>query len=156
VGERELVATLECILAGFPPAPVPALRLELLRDSFPALAPVAPPGDLPVLERALVVGLKASARETEEDDILRRGRLTARQRSYAHLWGYPYVLEEFRFHLSLGDTPDRRFLAELGGLIPPEALEPFTLDTLCLCAQPSPGAPFSLIRELPLGLSPGI
>lgn len=39
---------------------------------------------------------------TQEDRARRRPeRLTERQRDYLDRWGYPYVMEEFRFHMTL-------------------------------------------------------
>jgi hypothetical protein len=150
-GGRGIDRGLEAILASARPVRMPRMRLVLMRDSFPALVPEGAAEGLGALERALVEGLRPCAEAPDEECIRRRGHLTARQRAYAEAWGYPYVLEEFRFHMSLGDFPDRRFLEELSAAFTPEALAPFVMDTLCLCAQPSPSAPFRLIREIPLG-----
>ena len=45
----------------------------------------------------------ASARRSRREDRARRNpsALTPRQRDYLDRWGYPYVMEEFRFHMTL-------------------------------------------------------
>ena len=58
-------------------------------------------------------------------------------------WGYPYVMEEFRFHMTLTGKlpkavlPDVRAVLDtaLEGLIP----DPFTLDTICLVGEDDEG-----------------
>ena len=71
-------------------------------------------------------------------------------------WGYPYVLEEWRFHLTLtGRLPDeaertaitnvlrRRF----GGLVD----RPLLVRDLCVFRQSSPDRPFSVLARFRLG-----
>jgi Protein of unknown function (DUF1045) len=77
-----------------------------------------------------------------------RAALTPRQRELLTTWGYPYVLDEFRFHLTLTDRiPDERrpeveralsdwFAGVLGADMPVDALAVFT--------EAEPGAPFEL------------
>jgi hypothetical protein len=74
--------------------------------------------------------------------------LTPRQRELLKRWGYPYVLDEFRFHLTLTDRipVERRpeveralsdwFAMLLGADVPVDALAVFT--------EAEPGAPFEL------------
>jgi hypothetical protein len=79
--------------------------------------------------------------------------LTARQRDLLDQWGYPYVMDEFRFHLTLtnGLAPD---LAEavlpvaqdwFGPVLP----QPFRVEDLCLCAE-APDGRFHLIHRYAL------
>jgi hypothetical protein len=70
------------------------------------------------------------------------------QRQMLETWGYPYVLDEFRFHLTVTDRipPDRQpavrdtltdwFTESLG--------ESIVLDAVALFVEPEPGAPFEL------------
>ena len=89
-----------------------------------------------------------------EDDIQRRkpNQLTERQRGYLQMWGYPYVFEDFRFHLTLSraledeevkaahDAAQNHFKAQLGQplLVDGSALfrqddrqSDFVVDTYC-------------------------
>jgi hypothetical protein len=61
------------------------------------LAEVAP------LERAVVTRFEKYRAPLNDAEIARRERhaLSARQRSLLDTYGYPYVLDEFRFHMSL-------------------------------------------------------
>jgi hypothetical protein len=81
-------------------------------------------------------------------------RLTPRQRELLDQFGYPYVMEEFRFHLTLSGrlTDDQMAmlrplaLAHFDGLQP----EPFVLEDLCLFGEAADGR-FHLLNRYPLG-----
>jgi hypothetical protein len=91
-----------------------------------------------------------------EQEMQRRleSSLTPRQRELLAAWGYPYVLDEFRFHMTLSDSlpndGDRQ--AVLGWWrerVP--ALGPMAIDGAALYVEPEPGAPFALWARLPFG-----
>lgn len=81
--------------------------------------------------------------------------LNDRQRTYVDAWGYPYVFEEFRFHMTLtcrlDDEERARYRAILDGLSAPALRAPVAVRSLCLFEQPEAGAPFVLIRRFPFG-----
>jgi hypothetical protein len=70
-------------------------------------------------------------------------------------WGYPFVLDEFRYHLTLGDPiespcgppPPRslNLLDLLSSLLAGEETRSLTIDGLCLGRQASAGAPFAIL-----------
>lgn len=82
------------------------------------------------------------------DEIARRrpDRLSSRQREYLTKWGYPYVFEEFRFHMTLtGPVADDRRTAvrhvldrRFGSLLD----MPIVVDALALFAEPVPPGDF--------------
>jgi Protein of unknown function (DUF1045) len=79
--------------------------------------------------------------------------LNARQRELLERWGYPYVLDEFRFHMTLSDSiepDDRQALIEWWGMQLP-ALGPLPIDGAALFVEPQPGKPFVLAARLPFG-----
>ena len=89
-----------------------------------------------------------------EIETRRPERLTERQRRSLHRWGYPFVLDEFRFHMTVtGPVPEREdhvaralenhFAAVLG--------RPLALDGLGLFVEPEPGAPFHVHAFHPFG-----
>jgi hypothetical protein len=93
--------------------------------------------------------------QPNEPDRRRRlqTNLTARQRELLDQWGYPYVLDEFRFHMTLSDSIEaderqamidwwRAQLTELG---------PLPIDGAALYVEPCPGEPFVLAKRLPFG-----
>ena len=90
-----------------------------------------------------------------EAEIARRRpeSLTPRQRDLLARFGYPYVMEEFQFHLTLSDrlsaddAPRIKAAAaqHFAGLIP----NPFRLEDLCLCGEDQAGR-FHLLHRYPL------
>ena len=94
------------------------------------------------------------AQPSEADRRRRLGAsLTARQRELLDQWGYPYVLDEFRFHMTLSDAIEaderqalidwwRARLVDLG---------PLPIDGAALYVEPCPGEPFVLAERLPFG-----
>ncbi|MEA3120470.1 MAG: hypothetical protein QOH33_2 [Paraburkholderia sp.] len=87
----------------------------------------------------------------------RRRRLDAdlnpRQRELLERWGYPFVLDEFRFHMTLSDSiepDDRQALIEWWRMQLPR-LGPLPVDGAALFVEPQPGKPFVLAARLPFG-----
>jgi putative phosphonate metabolism protein len=90
-----------------------------------------------------------------EADRRRRleANLSARQRELLDRWGYPYVLDEFRFHMTLSDSidsSDRQVLLDWWGT-QVSALGPLRIDGAALFIEPEPGQPFVLAARLPFG-----
>lgn len=85
----------------------------------------------------------------------RKSGLTARQDEYLLRWGYPYVMEEFRLHFTLTCRLDDAERAQIAAALRPHverfADEPLRVDALVLFEQPEPGAPFRIVRRIPLG-----
>ena len=81
--------------------------------------------------------------------------LTARQQAMLAEWGYPYVFEEFRFHMTLtgpiNDEAARERLVESLRAMAGKAAGPLEVDAVAIYEQPAPDAPFTLFRRLPLG-----
>lgn len=81
--------------------------------------------------------------------------LTPRQQALLDRWGYPYVFDEFRFHLTLtgpieaSERRDRVALS-LQPLLASVTCEPEPVRSLCLLVEPWPGAPLELAKRFPL------
>ena len=94
---------------------------------------------------------------TEEEQRRLANGLTPRQVELLSTWGYPYVFEEFRFHMTLsGPLPEKtrdRLRGALRHLFQPHCEEPFTVAEVCLYRQSGPDATFSLIERRPFGRS---
>jgi putative phosphonate metabolism protein len=77
--------------------------------------------------------------------------LSRNQEALLRRWGYPYVLEEFRFHLTLTDAtigPEAQsLLAALEAGCAGHGREAIRFDSLCLFAEPGPGADFHLLAR---------
>ena len=129
-------------------------RLEATRlGRFIALCPRTVNGPLQELARACVKELDSFRKRAGAQDVaLRRGaNLSARQDALLARWGYPYVLDEWRFHMTLTRS---LFLGEESSLL--EWLRPrierlnaspLLVDALCVFEEPARGAPFRLTRR---------
>jgi 2'-5' RNA ligase len=137
-------------------APIRLEGLALHRiGGFLALTPVSDQPELGRLAARVVEGLDRFRAPPDAAEIARRApeRLSTRQRSYLELWGYPYVMEEFRFHLTLtGDLPEdqaRATEAALAPVLAPMLPSPFRIDSLCLFGQGADGL-FRLLHRYAL------
>jgi putative phosphonate metabolism protein len=152
---EELDAAVARFATGRDGAAIPQLSLARL-DGFFALVPGTEAAELNALADEVVTGFDCFRAPATEAELARRkpDSLTPRRRELLETWGYPYVLEEFRCHLTLTDRiPDEqrprveRTLSEwfaplLGTAVPVDALALFTED--------EPGAPFVLHAVHPL------
>jgi 2'-5' RNA ligase len=124
-------------------------------EGFVALTPTAPPPALAALERDVVIGFDRFRRPLTDTERLRRNpdRLSPRQQAHLDRYGYPFVLDEFRFHMTLtGATAQAPRIADdladvMAGSIGTVDL---TIDALCLFRQERPGAQFAIIGRYPL------
>ncbi|WP_109480883.1 DUF1045 domain-containing protein [Paraburkholderia sp. C35] len=86
-------------------------------------------------------------------DIAKRmeSPLTERQRELLVEWGYPYVLDEFRFHMtlssSLAHAADRAAIVEWWHR-EAQRLGPLSIDGAAIFVEPAPGEPFRLWQRL--------
>jgi putative phosphonate metabolism protein len=92
--------------------------------------------------------------EPGEAEKRQAGGLTPRQEEYLGRWGYPYVFEEFRFHMTLtgrlDDATRARFRTALEARLSGPAAAAQTIGSLCLFVQPSREARFEFRERFPL------
>lgn len=139
------------------PFHAPPLRLAVL-GSFIALVPGGPCLDLDALAADCVRAFDRHRAPPTPAELARRRApgLSPRQEQYLAEWGYPYIFDEFRFHLTLTgrvpDTAERAALLEaLGPLTAPVCREPLPVRSICLFVQPDRDSPFLLHRRFPFG-----
>lgn len=137
-------------------APFQAAHLTLKRlGRFIALVPSRPSADLTALAAACVRDLDRFREPAEAQELARRRRagLNSAQEENLVRWGYPYVLGEFRFHLTLtSPITDEQALAVLSVLGPLTAAfcaAPFEVREICLFGERDDGR-FHLARRYPL------
>ncbi len=92
---------------------------------------------------------------TAEDRARRNPeRLSERQRDYLDRWGYPYVMEEFRFHMTLTgriDLPMReRVVSMLRDRFAATGLSSLAVDAIALFRQDDATSRFRIIDRRPL------
>jgi hypothetical protein len=85
-----------------------------------------------------------------DSEIARRkpGQLSERQRAYLQRHGYPYVKDEFRFHMTLTGPLTREDAARIEPamqeFLGPLLASPVEIDTVTLFIEPEAGAPFTV------------
>ncbi len=147
--EAGLVAGLEDFCRGATPFAV-SLALRHL-DGFMALMPDPRSPQLDRLAGQIVRRFDPFRAPLTEREIERRKpeRLSPVQLSNLERWGYPYVFEEFRFHMTLTDriAPDKSDRVEraLRDYFNPVLSEPVMIGSLALFVEPQPGAPFEVL-----------
>ncbi|WP_299478198.1 DUF1045 domain-containing protein [uncultured Roseibium sp.] len=118
---------------------------------FLALTPNADEPELAAFASACVRRFENFRAPLSQADIERRRKsgLTARQDGYLTEWGYPYIFDEFRFHMTLSnklenaEEADRmkaaaeRHFAEVTG-------RPHICRSFALYVEPERGAPFDV------------
>lgn len=121
---------------------------------FLALVPSAASPTLHALADDCVTQFDSFRRgETAEQVENRRNGLSARQSALLDRWGYPYVFEEFRFHMTLTERlPVEEANVLIDALTPLAGSilqQPLTVDEVCLFAQRAREEPFRLIERFP-------
>lgn len=159
LAESVSAADLDAALAAFardrPSATGPALAI--LDDlGFFALRPSAPCPAVDALAADVVRDFDRFRAPLTDEDRARRGveRLGAAERALLEAWGYPHVLDRFRFHVTLTgrlapeETAATR--AELVERFAPLLAPGFALDAISLFGDPGGGAGFRHLRRYPL------
>ncbi len=122
-------------------------------SSFIAVIPAAPSVELAALAQTCVEAFDAFRAPLTDHDRARRrpDRLTERQLAYLDRWGYPYVAEEFRFHMTLtGSLPRERhdqLLPILRRLFAAITVAPRKIDRIALFYQPDTTSRFRVIAQ---------
>ena len=156
----------------------PGCTRGMLEEALAAFAEVRAPFRAPPLRLAamrefiaLVLASDSEAMQALEDDIIRTfhrfraqpdpaehirpraAALTPRQEALLHEWGYPRVLDEFRFHMTLTnelDPPElEALLPALARIAAPLCAAPLEVTGIALFAQADRKAPFMLARRHP-------
>ena len=132
----------------------PALRVGEL-GSFLALIPSAVDARVDAIAAECVQAFEPFRAKLSEAELAKRrkARLSARQERYLMDWGYPYVMEEFRFHMtlteSLPDAERAHWKAVLEAHFLPLADQPLMIDGISIFVQDSLDSPFRHYARLP-------
>lgn len=154
LSEEDLLAEVERFCARRGPFPLPPLVVGTL-DGFLALVPEKSSGMLEQLAAECVEFFDPLRAPQSPADRSRRdpASLSVRQREHLERWGYPHVMDEFRFHMTL---TERLAAADNAVLLPwlerwfAPALEvPVAADALAVFEEPARGASLRLIRRVP-------
>jgi len=153
---EELIGSLEQFAMGCVPIDAAPLRVERI-SNFIALVLTADSMPLGDLAAACVRQFDRFRAPSTPAEIGRRNpaRLTPRQQALLAYWGYPYVLDEWRFHITLATAfdPDEAnaLFALLGRVIAPACDAPIAVDAISLFEQRAPDEPFRATARFALG-----
>lgn len=149
---QELGDAVSRLAATLAPLSLPAMDLSRL-GGFVALTPRSDAGALNALAARVVQDLDPFRAALTQADIARRRPegLSVRQRRHLEVWGYPHVLDEFRFHLTLtGDLSPAQaepVIQALADWLMPRVPVPFPIQDLCLFGEDDEGKFHLLCRH---------
>lgn len=158
LAEMAEAAALERELAAFARRQTPFTLPPLAVGPIGRFVALITTADCPPLQRladSSVALFDSFRRPPTADELARRRQagLSPREDELLERWGYPYVFDAWRFHMTLTGRlkPDEqdeaiRFLAPW---LAPALTEPVVVDALSLFHEDRPGAPFRLIRRFP-------
>ncbi len=149
-----LCAAVRSLCRGHRPFQLAPLEVSRL-GQFLALRPSTPQAELVRLADDCVRHLHAWAAPLTEDELARRrnASLTPTQDVLLQAWGYPYVFDQYRFHISLTDILQGHS-AEVQEAVWQAAVHRFHplpacwIDRVSIFVEPSPGEPFRLIEQI--------
>jgi Protein of unknown function (DUF1045) len=129
-------------------------RLEVHKiGGFIALCPTVPSPALQAFADACVTELDAHRLAEDAAAMTKRatGR-SARQLGYLERWGYPLVLEDWRFHMTLSNSSENDFLFPIAekffaDVLPLER----KVENLTVFVEPEPNTPFQILKHFRLG-----
>lgn len=135
-----------------------AIRLPPLKaaemEGFLALVPSVKDARIETLASACMRALDRFRAPLKADDLARRSRqtLSPREESLLARWGYPYVLERYRFHFSL--TGELRNLQtpvvasiRSAAAAASQSAGPLCLDSLSIFEESSPGESLRIVHR---------
>jgi putative phosphonate metabolism protein len=152
-----LLTAAHLLAKGLAPVEIPPLELDVI-GKFIALTPTASSAAVEMLAASCVRAFEGFRQPLTQAQVAEyhRNRLTVHQEQMLEHWGYPYVMEEFQFHITLTDPiPDERernvIMEALRELAAPILGRPIPLRELTVFREPDSTQPMSIIARLPFG-----
>lgn len=139
---KALSAETDALARNLPAFDLPGLEPVAL-GRFLALVPQGGIAEIAALAARLVRDLdRFRAPPTEAEIARRRGALSVRQEANLLTWGYPFVMEDFRFHLTLTDRLSKPRRAEVWGVLAallPDLSRPLPVREIALVGERTDG-----------------
>lgn len=154
------LAELEAAAAAFAEKRTPvAVRLGLRSlGGFLALMMTPPDHRVLALAADVVQELDGFRALPSDAELARRreSRLSGPQEALLQRWGYPYVMGEFQFHMTLScrlpDGPERAaIVTALEPRVAPVVAAPVAIDAIALFVQDHKAGPFTMVRRFTFG-----
>ncbi|MDF1609450.1 DUF1045 domain-containing protein [Hoeflea sp. YIM 152468] len=155
VSEADLTAAVTTFAAAAPAFEIPSLSVGRL-EGFVALVPEHPAPELATFAQSVVEAFEPLRAALSEQDMARRNpeALSPSQLRNLMRWGYPYVSDDFRFHMTLSTRliePDlSRVAAAASRHFAPVLSRPIPVSALTVFVEPEPGAAFEIHSRIPL------
>jgi len=153
--ESDLRRAARALCAALAPATCPGLSLTRL-GGFVALRPDGAAEGMANIAARAVEALDGFRAPPTADELTRRRAkgLSPRHEALLAQWGYPYVMDQFRFHMTLtGRLPEHEAEAVIDALDPvlaPFLPRPFVMDTLALVGADETGR-FRIVERMNFG-----
>ncbi|WP_299861868.1 DUF1045 domain-containing protein [uncultured Hoeflea sp.] len=134
---------------------IPALRVGII-GGFVAIVPDGQCEALTAFAGEVVEAFEPLRAALSEAEIERRNpdALSSPQLRNLMRWGYPYVFDEFRFHMTLSTRLEpseaERVREAAAKHFAPALQRPVPVDQLTLFGEAEPGGPFEILRRAPL------
>jgi putative phosphonate metabolism protein len=150
---HEAAATFAAARSAFSLPPLVIADLK----GFLAFVPSMEAGPLDALAAACVTAFEPFRAALSEAELARRleSPLSERQRGQLARFGYPYVFDDFSFHMTLTERlapADKAILLPHLRAIGRELLvEPFVVDAIAVFEEQAPGADFVMTGRYPFG-----
>jgi len=154
-----LLRTAHVFARGLAPVEIPSLELAVI-GKFIALTPTSQSAALEKLSAACVRAFEAFREPLTPEQIssYRSNKLTVHQEQMLEHWGYPYVMEEYQFHMSLTgriDDPNERetIFSALEKLAKPVLGKSILARHITVFGQSGRDEPMTAIERIPFGRS---
>jgi putative phosphonate metabolism protein len=150
-----LLRAVQALARRYAPVPVPGLRVTWLNDFF-ALTANGDQRAIDDLAAGCVADLDSFRAPPTLAELTRRraASLTERQERLLHRWGYPFVMEDYRFHMTLTGKTDAAAAATveaaLAAHFAPVLNTSLVIDALSVFVEPAPDEPFVFLSRVPL------
>ena len=154
VPEAQLLSACAELADGLAPVEIGAMKVARI-GGFVAVVPAVESSALAAFAMTIVRDLDPLRAPLNAREIAKRNpdRLNDRQRANLMTWGYPHLMEDFHFHLTLtGNLPPdeaETVVDVLGPIILPMIETPFVIRDICLFGEDDAGR-FHLMQRYAL------
>jgi hypothetical protein len=151
-GWPEFLQAAYAMAASLQPFDLPPLQVSDL-DGFLALTPAAPCATLQSLADACVAATDRHRLPPSDAELARRRAATLSDEEEALLqrWGYPWVMQRWRFHMTLTDRRGTQLRAAAEAHFADALCLTRRVTDICVFTQPAPGANFLIAKRIELG-----
>ena len=152
--EAEFLRDVKVFAATRSPTVIPGLRVRTIRN-FVALTL---PDDIPAVSELAAAGVevfdpyRAPQGEKELEKRFQAG-LSSREEKLLQRWGYPFVMDAYRFHMTLTGALSAaeadKVCAALASHFATVTSQPVTVDAIAVFEQRAPDASFLILGRFP-------